>query len=137
MPLANRVLRHHRFKHSLGFPLAHVQGTIDCVFPNFQNHHGADHQHFHVKVDRVLEFKGGDENITGEMVFVALRFGDGEGLESPIPDLTAGQPIELQGEYIDQKECYKTQDNSNPVIPVLHFTHHPVGFVRYHDEFYS
>jgi hypothetical protein len=137
MPRANRFLRHHQFKHSLGYPLAHIVGTIEHLFPSVVNHNGADHQHFRVKIDRVLEFKGGDLNITGQVVFCAVRSGDSEGLGTEIPGLAVGQPIEMQGEYVDDHDCYPLPDNENPVYPVLHFTHHPIGFIRYHDEFYS
>ena len=70
-------------------------------------------------------------------MFVAVRFGDTEGLDSQVVDLRAGQPIEIQGEYIDEAHAYPTQDNHNPTLPVLHFTHHPVGYIRYEGVFYS
>jgi hypothetical protein len=137
MPRANRHLRHHDFPRSFGYPLAHIVGTIEHVFGSVVNHHGADHQHFRVKIDRVIEFKGGDQNLTGQVVFCAVRSGDSEGLGGEIPGLAVGQSIEMQGEYIDEREAYPLPDNSNPVYPVLHFTHHPVGFIRYQNEFYS
>ena len=52
-------------------------------------------------------------------------------------DLKAGEPIELQGEYIPIASAYPTDDNSDPVLPVLHFTHHPVGYVMYKGVHYS
>lgn len=134
---ANRILPHHRFPHSLGAPLARVQGTVARVFEGPENHHGANHQHFTVKIDKVLKFDGGNTDIAGQEVFVAVRFGDSEGLDHEIEDLEAGNPIELQGEYISDSEAYPTEDNSNPVLPVLHFTHHPVGYVAYEGEHYS
>ncbi|MBB4568824.1 hypothetical protein [Rhizobium leucaenae] len=113
---ANRILPHHRFSHSLGAPLARVQGTIAHVFEAPENHHGANHQHFTVKIEMVLKFDGGDDDITGQIVFVAVRFGDNEGLDHEIPDLRAGEAIELQGEYISIASAYPTEDNSNPVL---------------------
>lgn len=68
---------------------------------------------------------------------MAVRFGDSEGLDAEIPDLTVGNPIEIQGEYIDVAGVYPTQDNENPVLPVLHYTHHPVGFLKYEGTYYS
>ena len=67
--------------------------------------------------------------------FVAIRFGDHMGLKSQIPDLAEGQPIEMQGEYIDANHAYPS--TGNPGDAVLHFTHHPVGYVLYHGQKYS
>jgi hypothetical protein len=134
---ATKILPHHRFSHSLGAPLARVQGTIETVFAAPENHHGANHQHFTVKIEKVLRYDGGEGDITGQTVFVGVRFGDNEGLDHEIQDLQAGRPIELQGEYIASASAYPTEDNANPVLPVLHFTHHPVGYVLYQDVHYS
>jgi hypothetical protein len=134
---ANVILPHHRFVHSLGAPLAAVQGTISRVFDGPENHNGANHQQFDVKIDKVLKFDGGDPADVAAEIFVAVRFGDNEGLPQEIPGLAVGQPIELQGEYLSGPEVYPTQDNQNPVLPVLHFTHHPVGYVKYGGEYYS
>ncbi|CAD6549753.1 hypothetical protein LMG28727_05031 [Paraburkholderia kirstenboschensis] len=134
---ATQILPHHRYVHSLGAPLACVQGTVSKVFASPDNHHGANHQHLIVKIDQVLKFDGGTQNLVGTEVFVAIRFGDNEGLSEEIPGLQAGQPIEVQGEYIPEASAYPTDDNSDPVLPVLHFTHHPVGYVRYAGQYYS
>jgi hypothetical protein len=117
-------------------PLACVQGTISKVFLNPEFHNNANHQHFVIWIDKVLKFEG-TQNLVGTEVFVAVRFGDSEGLAHEIPGLQAGQPIEAQGEYISDASAYPTQDNSNPVLPVLHFTHHPVGYVKYQGQTYS
>lgn len=138
---ANTILRHHRFSHSLGAPLAHVKGTVATVFPGPGNHHGANHQHFTVEIDEVVSLEGASfdqADLLHQTVFVAVRFGDDEGLDSEIPDLAANAPIELQGEYIAAASAYPTQDNDgNPPLPVLHFTHHPVGFIIYAGQHYS
>ncbi|CAG4888578.1 DUF3465 domain-containing protein [Paraburkholderia saeva] len=134
---ATQILPHHRFVYSLGAPLACVQGTISRVFAAPEHHNGANHQHFIVKIDSVVKFEGGQQNLVGTEVFVAVRFGDNEGLAQEIPGLKAGQPVEVQGEYISEASAYPTEDNRNPVLPVLHFTHHPVGFVKYAGEYYS
>ncbi|MEZ0605604.1 hypothetical protein ACAX43_26050 [Paraburkholderia sp. IW21] len=134
---ATQILFHHRFAHSLGAPLACVQGTISKVFASPDNHHGANHQQFVIKIDKVVKFEGGTQNLVGTDVFVAVRFGDSEGLTQEIPGLQVGQPIEAQGEYIPEASAYPTADNDNPVLPVLHFTHHPVGYVLYQGQYYS
>lgn len=134
---ADQILPHHRFAQSLGAPLARVEGTIAHVFAGPESHHGANHQHFTVKIDKVLKFEGGDQDITGQTVFIAVRFGDTQGLDHEIDGLAEGKPIEIQGEYISAGDAYATEDNTDPVLPVIHFTHHPVGYVLYGDEYYS
>lgn len=134
---ATQILPHHRFVFSLGAPVACVQGTISKVFASPENHNGANHQHMIIKIDKVLKFEGGTENLLGAEIFVAVRFGDDEGLAHEIPGLQVGQPIEMQGEYIPDASAYPTEDNSNPVLPVLHFTHHPIGYVKYEGQYYS
>lgn len=134
---ANQFLPHHSNPHSLGAPRVRISAELTKVFAGPENHHGANHQHFRVKVTQVLKFEGGQADLVGQELFVALRFGDGEGLSAPIADLQVGQPIEIQGEYISAAEAYPTEDNADPILPVLHFTHHPLGYVRYHDETYS
>lgn len=59
---------------------------------------------------------------------MAIRFGDNEGLVDQIPFI-AGELTRIQGEYIDAGIAYATEDN--PGLSVLHFTHHPVGFVEF------
>jgi hypothetical protein len=135
--LATQTLPHHSSPHSLGAPLACVQATISKVFLSPEFHHTADHQQFVIKIDTVVKFEGGAQNLVGTEVFVAVRFGDSEGLAQQIPGLQVGQPIEVQGEYISEASAYPTADNSNPVLPVLHFTHHPVGYVKYQGHTYS
>ncbi|MEQ5843163.1 MULTISPECIES: hypothetical protein [Paraburkholderia] len=134
---ANQILPHHRFAPSLAAPLACIQGTISRVFASPENHHGANHQQFIVTIDKVVKFDGGTQNLVGTEVFLAVRFGDSEGLAHEIPGLQAGQPIEAQGEYIAEASAYPTEDNDNPVLAVLHFTHHPVGYVLYQGQYYS
>lgn len=138
---ANVILPHHSFNHSLGAPLAHVKATVSKVFAGPENHHGANHQHFNISITEVLSLDGADfsaDSLVGTETFVAVRFGDNEGLATEIAGLTENTPIELQGEYIVSSDAYQTQDNdSNPPLPVLHFTHHPVGFVIYNGQHYS
>jgi hypothetical protein len=63
------------------------------------------------------------------MVFVAARYGDAEGFREPVPNLTPGEPITIKGKFIPAWKAYKTADN--PGYPVLHFTHHPLGYIIY------
>lgn len=138
---ASHILPHHRFQGSLGAPKLQMVGTVETVFASPENHHGANHQHFTVKVDKILSFDGGLDDghtLIGTVLFVAVRFGDNLGLEHEVRDLTANTPIELQGEYIAAADAYPTEDNDgHPPLPVLHFTHNPVGYVMYNGVHYS
>lgn len=88
---------------------------------------GKMHQHFYIRIKEVLE---GDRRIVdAKTVFVAVHYGDEEGLPEPIPCLTPGEPIIIRGQFIPAAEAYQTDDN--PCFPVLHYTHHPVGYVIY------
>jgi len=133
---ANRILPHHRFAHSLGGPLIRVKGTIAKLFASPGNHHGANHQHLILGVTDITLAEGIDAQDVERQLFIAIRFGDNDGLEDPIP-FEQGGAAEMQGEYINQAEAYPTEDNDNPKRAVLHFTHHPVGFVLYGNQYYS
>jgi hypothetical protein len=138
---ATRALPFHDSPFSLHAPLAHVKGTVAHVFEAPENHHGADHQHFTIKIEEVIDLKAAPfapDTLVGQFVFIAVRFGDGMGLQNPIPGLSEDTPIEIQGEYISAAEAYPTEDNdSQPPLPVLHFTHHPMGFLVYGGQKYS
>ena len=107
----------------------HVRATISRVFPDRYNHDGAEHQH--VWIDQVVALDGGDD-YTGN-VFVAIRITEG-GVGQDIP-FAEGRPVEMQGDWIPADEAVSGQDN--PGLPVLHFTHRPVGFVRYDGHQYD
>lgn len=122
---ATGFLSHHRFKHSIGAPLIRVLGNIEKLFPSPDNHNGANHQHLILNNIVVEHSEGLPEGLTvSQRIFVAIRFGDNEGLVDPIP-FVEGEMSRMQGEYIDSADAYATDDN--PGLSVLHFTHHPVG----------
>jgi hypothetical protein len=88
---------------------------------------GEMHQHFYVDLDEVLE--GDSGLVDNTMIFVAARFGDSDGFLEPVPCLAPGKPIIIRGKFIPSWAAYKTEDN--PGYPVLHFTHHPLGYIIY------
>ena len=122
-------LPHHRFKQSIGGPLIRVVGTIEQLFPSPDHHNGANHQHL-ILNNITVEYSDGLPNglKVSPRIFVAIRFGDNEGLVDPVP-FVEGEMTRMQGEYIDAANAYPTEDN--PGLSVLHFTHHPVGFVEF------
>jgi len=129
-----KSLPHHSAANSAKGPLAHISGTIVAVLSEGEGTDGGKHQHLQVHVDQTLDLQGGNGDIDGQTLFIAIRFGDSEGIQDPIPDLKVQNPIEAQGEYIDAMRAEPTADNKNPVLPVLHFTHHPYGFIIYEGQ---
>jgi endonuclease G len=62
----------------------------------------------------------------GDDVFVAIRIGDSMGITEPIQGLAAGVGLDLKGEWIPRD---RAQAHGGRPMSVLHFTHHPVGFI--------
>ncbi|HJZ53309.1 MAG TPA: hypothetical protein VKE74_00030 [Gemmataceae bacterium] len=61
-----------------------------------------------------------------EDVFVAIRIGDSMGIMEPIKGLVAGVGLNLKGEWIPRD---KASAHGGRPMSVLHFTHHPLGFI--------
>lgn len=62
----------------------------------------------------------------GIEVRIAIRFGDSMGLPDRIPEIQTGVELKVKGEWISASDAY---DVGGEDIPVLHFTHDPLGFV--------
>jgi endonuclease G len=60
------------------------------------------------------------------LILVATRYGDKMGIMEPINELASGSDLSVQGEWItaDQSVLHGGAEMS-----VLHFTHHPIGFI--------
>ena len=107
----------------------HVSATVSRVFPDRVSHDGAEHQH--IWIDKLTALDGG-EDYPGN-VFVAIRITEGGvGTDIPFQQDTA---VEAQGMFIPADQAEPGQDNQG--LPVLHFTHRPVGFVIYEGEEYQ
>jgi hypothetical protein len=63
---------------------------------------------------------------SGEDVFVAIRIGDSMGILEPIEGLVAEVGLHLRGEWIPRE---RAQSHGGEPMSVLHFTHHPLGFI--------
>lgn len=109
--------------------LRHIRAVVARVFPDRYAHDGAEHQH--IWIDQV-EALDGEGDYDGN-VFVAIRITDG-GVGEDIP-FREDDPVEMQGDWIPADEATPGQDD--PDLPVLHFTHKPVGFVIYNDKEYD
>ncbi|GIM47053.1 hypothetical protein DNHGIG_26020 [Collibacillus ludicampi] len=133
--MADKHMEHHNHPISLRGPKVHVKAVIKKVEDDV-NHHGVGHMHFLIGDLELISIEGADPSIVWkDEAFCAVRYGDQMGLSERIEGLKEGEPIEMQGEYIDKNHAYHTI--GNPGDPVLHFTHHPVGFVIYGGKRYE
>jgi endonuclease G, mitochondrial len=93
---------------------------------------GDSHQHIIINVRDVLkndpDVAGDIERVRSEAepVFVSIRFGDRMGLRQPVPGVHEGLGLRFQGEWIPKERAYA---HGGERMSVLHFTHHPLGFV--------
>ncbi len=135
--ITNDSYGHQLHPLSLHAPVVHVKAQITKVLPDAKAK-GAMHHHLFVQITDLLQIRGADSSIIDmqKETFVAIRYGDHLGIKQPIPDLAVGQPIELQGEYVDENHVYLTPDNREG-DPVIHFTHSPVGYVIYEGKEYQ
>jgi endonuclease G len=67
-----------------------------------------------------------DAQATERDVFVAIRIGDAMGIQEPIKGLTKGSQLHLRGEWITRE---KAKAHGGERMSVLHFIHHPIGFI--------
>jgi hypothetical protein len=135
MNMEKRMTRHHHDMHlrnsdgSGRGEVRHVRATVSRVFPDRYSHDGAEHQH--IWIDQLQALDGGSDYAGN--VFVAIRITEG-GVGQAIP-FQDGTPVEMQGDWIPANEATAGEDD--PGLPVLHFTHRPVGFVRYEGREYE
>jgi hypothetical protein len=120
---------------SLHAPVVHLTAVIKQVEQDVTDQQGTSHMHFLIHQVQVISITGDDASMVSSEIFCAVRYGDSMGLSERIDGLEAGQAIEMQGEYIDINHAYPSV--GNPGDPVLHFTHHPVGFVIYQGKRYE
>ena len=123
-----------RQKHDDNHNVVTVSAVVSTEFIHCQpDLKGTLHQHFYVYIKELLE---GDKNLIDlTTVFVAVHYGDEESIAEPIPGLVPGRPITIRGKFVPASEAYKSEDN--PGYPVLHFTHHPVGYILYEGKRYE
>ncbi|MED1305475.1 hypothetical protein P4U65_34360 [Bacillus pacificus] len=96
---------------------------------------GVSHHHLLVNNIQVLKVWNATQLQIGDSAFVAIRYGDSKGIEGPIPNLTVGKSIKLQGRFIPKSEAYP--GHGNPGDPVIDETHNPFGFVIYEGDLYE
>jgi hypothetical protein len=87
-----------------------LEGTITRIEPT--DFYGAEHQKFDVESH-------------GSTYLIIIRFGDKMGLKEPIP-IKIGDNVEVKGKLIEVDD-----------EPAIHFTHHPVGFIKVNGHMYE
>ena len=79
-----------------------------------------------IKTDPDVDADLRDAKANGRNVFVAVRIGDSQGIVEPIKGLAEGSTLHLKGEWITRE---KARAHGGERMSVLHFTHHPIGFI--------
>ena len=98
------------------------------------------HYHLKVKVTKVyLTDPDVDADLeahlaNGTPVFVSIRWGDRMGIPDRIEGLDQGTTVGLKGEYITADRAYA---HGGEKLSVLHFTHHPLGYVIVGDDLHE
>lgn len=92
------------------------------------------HQLFFVRIDRVRKNPMHVPIDVGAPTLVAVHYGDPKGLPAPIPNLEPGQPITIKGTYLPAAYAHRGPDGA--IHPVLHWAHHPKGWVVYRTRRY-
>jgi hypothetical protein len=95
------------------------------------------HMHFMVEVREIIHAPANKLPLSvGDDIFVAIRFGDGEGLSGHIPGLQVKDEIMLRGDFLGQTESFQHRGREKG-MPVLHYCHHPHGYVEHNKVRYS
>ena len=112
--------------------LADVKATLTRREPDDTDAAGGRHYHLIVQIlsadhpDSRVQADIQDCIATRRAVFVAIRFGDNLGIQVPVQGLTDGAALHLKGEWITRDQA---QSHGGEKLSVLHFTHHPIGFI--------
>jgi hypothetical protein len=113
--------------------LVEAKATVLIHEPNDDDPDGGQHLRLRINLDSV---SSSDERVNTDVqrcltsrdeVFVAVRIGDSMGiLNPPTTGLEAGDQLHLRGEWIPRERAYS---HGGRKVSVLHFTHHPIGFI--------
>jgi endonuclease G, mitochondrial len=96
------------------------------------NKGGDSHQQMILNVTEVIE---GDPDINDDLqrvlngrerVFLSVRFGDRMGLRTSVPGIQNGSTLRVRGEWITRDRAFA---HGGEKLSVIHFTHHPIGFI--------
>jgi endonuclease G len=115
-----------------------VEATVVRVFADDLK--GSRHQHFTIRITEVLivdeaaKADLADVQSRGAEIHIAARFGDSQGIPDRVPGIVTDAVVRIKGEYIPAEAAY---DIGGEDMPVLHFTHDPLGFICNETECYS
>ncbi len=111
--------------------MAEVNASILEHQPDYTD--GDKHLHLKIQVDEIVDAsrmilkdveKCKDDGLP---VFVSVRYGDKMGISGTIEEgLEEGNALHLRGEWIPAENAYS---HGGEKMSVLHFTHHPIGFI--------
>ncbi|AFZ38292.1 DNA/RNA non-specific endonuclease (plasmid) [Stanieria cyanosphaera PCC 7437] len=118
--------------------IVEIEARVARVFADDLN--GAKHQQFTIVPNKWIsgteaakaEVEEAREN--GQEVRVAIRFGDSRGLADRVPGIRENVELKLKGEWISARDAF---DVGGEDIPVLHFTHDPIGWICTSDDCFS
>jgi hypothetical protein len=128
-PLLREFARSHEKR-----PLVTIAAVITRYDADEQDDEGALHQIIAVRVTDVVEVPRGVVVAQGDEVRVIIRYGDSQGLPERIADPTPGEPIEVCGVFIPAESAYTRPDEAP--MDLIHFTHRPLGWVKYRGRTY-
>ena len=135
LSMAERRERRRRLRD-----VVEVDATIRDREPDDNDLDGGKHYRLLVTLTKIVK---SDPDVDGDLkrnlsdredVFVAIRFGDRMGIIEPIEGLNDGAILNLRGEWITKE---KARQHGGRFLSVLHFTHHPIGFVCTANKCYS
>lgn len=109
-----------------------VEASLTVREPDDLDNNGGKHYRLRIAVTKIVKDDPDvskdvkNAKATGRDVFVAIRFGDSMGIQETIKGMNAGAALKLKGEWITKE---KARAHGGEKMSVLHFTHHPLGFV--------
>jgi len=109
-----------------------INAILAVKEPDDSDPAGGRHVRLRVKVKKIVKNDPDvkkdvdDAKATARDVFVAIRIGDAQGIQEKINGLKTGAELHLKGEWITRE---KAQAHGGEKMSVLHFTHHPLGFI--------
>ena len=109
-----------------------VNATIAVKEPDDTDAAGGKHIRMQIQLTKIVQ---NDAAVSADVkdalakkrnIFVAVRFGDSLGIQENIPGLKNGATLHLRGEWIPADKAFA---HGGAKLSVLHFTHHPLGFI--------
>jgi len=113
-----------------------VKAVIRVHEPDDNDSNGGRHYRLRITLSEIVtnhdEVKADVQRCLDQnkRVFVAIRFGDSQGVTTAVTGIDVNDAVQLKGEWIPAS---KARSNGGERVSVLHFTHHPCGFIQTED----